>query len=60
MYKVLGYANKMAKSEVKKMIVENCKKYNENLNLFGEEFNFSIKDFNQIWSNFELFLHNKI
>jgi hypothetical protein len=60
MYKVLGYANKMAKSEVKKMIVENCKKYNENLNLFGEEFNFSIKDFNQIWNNFELFLHNKI
>jgi hypothetical protein len=60
MYKVLGYANKMAKSEMKKMIVENCKKYNENLNLFGEEFNFSIKDFNQIWNNFELFLHNKI
>jgi len=60
MYKVLGYANKMAKSEMRKMIGENCKKYNENLNLFGEEFNSSIKDFNQIWNNFELFLNNKI
>jgi len=60
MYKVLGYANKMAKSEVKKMIIENCKKYSENLNLFGKEFNSTIKDFNQIWYNFELFLNNKI
>ena len=60
MYKVLGYANKMAKSEVKKMIIENCKKYSENLNLFREEFNSTIKDFNQIWYNFELFLNNKI
>lgn len=60
MYKVLGYANKMAKSEMRKMIGENCKKYNENLNLFREEFNSSIKDFNQIWNNFELFLNNKI
>ena len=60
MYKVLGYANKMAKSEVKKMIIENCKKYCENLNLFREEFNSTIKDFNQIWYNFELFLNNKI
>lgn len=59
MYKVLGYANKMAKSEVKKMIIENCKKYSENLNLFGKEFNSTIKDFNQIWYNFELFLNNK-
>jgi len=60
MYKVLGYANKMAKSEVKKMIIENCKKYSENLNLFGKEFNSTIKDFNQIWYNFELFLNYKI
>lgn len=43
MYKVLGYANKMAKSEVKKMIVENCKKYNENLNLLEKNLIFQLK-----------------
>lgn len=59
MYKVLGYANKMAKSEVKKMITENCQKYSEDLYLFWEEFKSTIKDFNQIWGNFELFLNNK-
>ena len=43
MYKVLGYANKMAKSEVKKMIIENCKKYSENLNLFEKNLILQLK-----------------
>ena len=55
MYKILGYGNKMAVTELKEMIKGNDNKYIENMNQFGEDFNPTINEISEIWNNFVLF-----
>ena len=55
MYKILGYGNKMAMTELKEMIKENCNKYIENMRQFEKDFSPTINEFSEIWNNFVLF-----
>ena len=57
-YKLLGYANKMAEDELKEMLKENSNKFIDNFINFGKEFVQNIKDFSEIWNKFELFLND--
>ena len=55
MYKILGYGNKMAMTELKEMINDNCNKYIDNKRQFENDFNHTINEINEKWNNFVLF-----
>ena len=52
----LGYANKMNKIELKKMIKEYCQRFVENIKNFDIYFYPTINDLVSSWSNMETFV----
>ena len=56
LHEQLGYANKRNMIELKKMIVDYCKRYVENIKSFDAEFYPSINDLVATWSNMETYV----
>ncbi len=56
LYDQLGYANKRNMIELKKMIMDYCNRYVENIKSFDVEFYPSINDLVATWSNMETFV----